>query len=284
MLSSAEPRPARDALPASPAVPSNFRRNSNLAFELALTQFKLKYTGSVLGYVWSLIKPLMLFGTMWLVFDKLFKTGKASPNFTMQLLIAIVIWSFFAEATATAISSIAGSGNIIRKAYFPRWILVASSTFTALLTFVINFVLILVITTPLGGLHLGFSTLLVPVFIIELYVLVLGISLLLSSLFVFYRDVGHVWEIFSQVLFYGSTVVYPISLIGNHTLQRLVGLNPMAQIIEDIRRAMVTPEVPWMADVTGAGLYLVPLGIVVGVLALGAWVFHHLSPQFAENL
>ena len=117
--------------------------------------FKLKYTGSALGYVWSLVKPLMLFGIMYLVFSILLKAGgKDDVDFPVQLLIAIVAWTFFTEATSTAMNAIAGNGELIRKAYFPRWILVVASTTSAMLTFAINTLLVVVVTFALGDLHL----------------------------------------------------------------------------------------------------------------------------------
>jgi len=176
---------------------SVFQRNVNLVRELSITSFKLKYTGSALGYVWSLIKPLMLFGIMFLVFSILLRVGKGDTDFPVQLLIAIVAWTFFTEATATAMNAVAGNGDLIRKAYFPRWILVVASTTSALLTFAINTTLVLVVTFALGDLHLTLRSLFVPLFYLELIVLVLGLSLLLSSLFVFFRDLGHIWEIVS---------------------------------------------------------------------------------------
>ncbi len=127
----------------------------------------------------------------------------------MQLLVAIVAWTFFTEATTTAMNAIAGNGDLIRKAYFPRWILVASSTTSALLTFAINTVLVIIVTFALGDLDITWLSLLAPLYYLELIVLVLGLSMLLSALFVFFRDLGHIWEILSLVLFYGSAVVFP---------------------------------------------------------------------------
>jgi ABC-2 type transport system permease protein len=260
------------------------RRNLNLLRELALTQFKLKYTGSLLGYLWSLFKPAMLFGIMYLVFARLLGAGKNTVEFPVQLLVGIVVWTFFTEATSTAMNSVAGAGGLILKAYFPRWILVLASILTALLTFLINATLIIAITVPLGHMHLGLRSLAAPLLIFELVLLVVGLALLLSSLFVFFRDVGHIWEILTLVLFYGSGIVFPISLLANHrTLQILIGMNPVFQIVEDMRRALVTPAVPWMVQVLGA-LYAVPLLIVAAVFVLGVIVFQRLTPKFAEYL
>ena len=134
---------------------SVFQRTLNLTRELAITQFKLKYTGSALGYVWSLVKPLMLFGIMYLVFSVLLKTGGNDTDFPVELLFGIVIWTFFVESTTLAMNAIAGDGDLIRKAYFPRWILVVSSTASAALSFVINTLLVIVVTLLLGKLHLS---------------------------------------------------------------------------------------------------------------------------------
>ena len=132
-------------LEAIPRPKSVFQRNLNLVRELSITSFKLKYTGSALGYIWSLIKPLMLFGIMFLVFSILLRAGSRDTDFPVQLLIAIVAWTFFTEATSTAMNAVAGNGDLIRKAYFPRWILVVASTTSALLTFAINTTLVLVV-------------------------------------------------------------------------------------------------------------------------------------------
>jgi ABC-2 type transport system permease protein len=267
-----------------PLPPTSWHRHVNLVRELALTQFKLKYTGSVLGYLWSLLKPLMLFAIMYAIFGFLFKLGRTSPNFPIQLLLGIVVWNFFAESTSTAMSSIASNGNLIRKAYFPRAILVVASSLTALITFLINLALIVVIATPFGAMDPGWRSLSAPLFLVELYALILGISLILASLFVFFRDLGHIWEVLSLVLFYGSAVVFPFSLIPGHLLPKLAAMNPVAQVIEDLRHALVTPQVPWMEQIVEGPLYLVPLALTIVSVVVGVLVFNRLSPRFAEEL
>lgn len=264
---------------------SVLQRNLNLVRELSITQFKLKYTGSALGYVWSLVKPLMLFGIMYLVFSLLLRVGKGDTDFPVQLLVAIVAWTFFTEATSTAMNAVAGNGDLIRKAYFPRWILVVASTTSALLTFAINTTLVLLVTFALGDLDLTLRSLLVPLYYLELIVLVLGLSMLLSSLFVFFRDLGHIWEILSLVLFYGSAVVFPIMLIKSHTLLDLAGINPVAQIIQDLRYSLVVSSSlnHSMVSLIG-GLEVVPILLSVAVFVVGFLVFSKLTPKFAESL
>jgi len=277
-------RAVRDAATAASSAQrrGTLRRHVNLTRELAVSQFKLKYTGSVLGYVWSLVKPMMLFGIMYVIFAKLFHLDKGTTNFILQLLLAIVLWTFFVETTISAMNCIAANGNMIRKAYFPRVVLVISSTLSALMTFAINLTLIVAIAAPLGRLSFGVRTLAMLPLLLELYLLILGLSLLLSSLFVFYRDVGHIWDITLQVLIYGSAVVYPISTVPEH-LRALVLMNPMAQIIEDARHALVTPDVLWSAQIMGAR-YAVPLGLTAIAVVLGFFVFRRLTPRFAEYL
>ena len=199
--------------------------------------------------------------------------------------IGIVAWTFFTEATATAMNAVAGNGELIRKAYFPRWILVVASTTSALLTFAINTLLVIVITFALGHLHLDWRSLLAPLYFLELIALVLGLSLLLSSLFVFFRDLGHIWEILSLVLFYGSAVVFPFTKISNKSkrLADLAGLNPVAQIITDLRHSLVNASLPSMHSIIGP-LVIIPIGISFATLIIGYLVFTKLTPRFAESL
>jgi ABC-2 type transport system permease protein len=269
-------------LEAIPRPNSVFQRNLNLVRELSITQFKLKYTGSALGYVWSLVKPLMLFGIMYLVFSVLLKAGAGVPEFPVQLLVGIVLWTFFAESTTQAMNAIAGAGDLIRKAYFPRWILVLASTGSALLTFAINTLLVVIVTLLLGQLDLSWRSLLAALYYIELATLVLGLSLLLSALFVFFRDLGHIWEILSLVLFYGSAIVFPFSKIPA-SLQGIAGLNPIAQIVQDLRWALISPKIHPMEALIGVRA-VIPILITVAVFIVGFAVFNRLTPTFAENL
>jgi len=264
---------------------SVFQRTLNLTRELAITQFKLKYTGSALGYAWSLVKPLMLFGIMYLVFSVLLKTGGKDADFPVELLFGIVIWTFFVESTTLAMNAIAGAGELIRKAYFPRWILVVASTASAALSFVINTLLVVVVTLLIGRLHLSVASLLAPLYYIELIVLVLGLSLLLAALFVFFRDLGHIWEIVSLVLFYGSAIIYPFARVPVR-LRPFAGLNPVLQIVQDVRHSLVdatNPLIPSIASSIGP-LVMVPILSTLVVLGVGFVVFNRLTPKFAEAL
>jgi ABC-2 type transport system permease protein len=282
MSVAAEPvPPAGRSTPPTTARPSPLRVNLNLTRELALTSFKLKYTGSTLGYAWSLVKPLLIFGMTYAVFVQVLKAGRSDPSFPVELLVGIVLWTFFADATSSAVGAIVANGQIIRKAYFPRWIVVVASTLSATMTLAVNLALVLLIGLPLGWFHVGLQTLLVPLLFIELYILVVGIGLLMSALFVFYRDLGHVWEITLQLLFYASAILFPLTLITKSF--PFAVMNPIAQIMEDMRRALITSAIPWSSSILG-WLMVVPCLIVCGSLAVGYLVFHRSSPRFAEAL
>jgi ABC-2 type transport system permease protein len=269
------------ARPASVPRVSETARYVNLVRELALSNFKLKYTGSVLGYLWSLFKPLMYFGVLYVIFVDFFRLR--APDFPLQLFVAIVLFTFFSECTATALGSIAGNAHLIRKANFPLSALVVSNSVTALLTLAINLSLVVVVATPFGRLHLGLQSLVAPLLLVELYLFSLGVGMILASAYVFYRDLGHAWEVFLQVLLYGCGVVFPISVVPVKYLHFFF-LNPLAQIIEDFRHALVTQTAaPWTVDLVGP-VFFVPILLSVVVFAAGLLLFRRLAPLFAESL
>jgi ABC-2 type transport system permease protein len=268
---------------ADPA-PSRLRANLTLTFALALASFKLKYAGSVLGYLWSLVKPLLLFGMMYVVFALFLLRGRTAPgeNFPVELLFGIVIWTFFADATASSLQAIVSNGDMIKKAYFPRWILVVAAGLSSAMTLFVNTALVLAIGLPLHWFTFGpESALLIPLYL-ELFAVTLGAGLLLSAIFVYARDLGHIWEIILQAIFYASAVVFPFTLIPDR-FQGIVALSPLTQMIEDMRRAFISPGIPWTADVLGPR-FVVPLMLAVASLGIGAAVFARLSRRFGENI
>jgi ABC-2 type transport system permease protein len=262
----------------------------SLVRELSITNFKLKYTGSVLGYVWSLVKPLAYFGVLYVIFVQLFH--QTQDDFGLQLLLAVVIFSFFTECTSAGLGSIAGNGHLIRKATFPLSALVISTSVTALFTFLINLALVLVVAGVAGKLRLGWQDLAVPFLLVELYVLSLGVGMVLASAFVFFRDVGHVWEVVAQLLVYACGVVFPAKrVIQTHlvlpahlTLAHVYFVNPIAQNIEDLRHALITPAAAWTITITGVGAYALALGLSAACFAVGLALFARLAPYFAESL
>ncbi len=264
--------------------PSRLRSNVTLTRELALTSFKLKYAGSALGYMWSLMRPLMIFGMLYLVFALFLLKGRTAPgeNFPVELLIGIIAWTFFAEATTASVSAVVANGEVLRKALFPRWILVVAAVMSAAMTLVVNFSLILVLGLALRWYVIGWQSLLVPLLLLELVVLSLGVGMILASVFVYYRDVGYIWEILQLLLFYASAILFPLSLVPGH-LQWLVALNPLSQVVEDMRRALVSSTIPWSSTVLGSKLAIPVIGVCLS-LVVGVIVFRRLARHFGERL
>jgi ABC-2 type transport system permease protein len=153
------------------------RRNRILLRELVITDFKLRYQGSVLGYAWSLLKPLFLFAIMYVVFGLLVKLGSIE-HYAVYLLFGIVLWNFFAEATGQGMASIVSRGDLLRKINFPKYIIVLSTTISALINLTLNLVIVAILMVS-NGVHLHMSALMLPVYIVELYVFALGLAFLL---------------------------------------------------------------------------------------------------------
>ncbi|MBV8527432.1 MAG: ABC transporter permease [Candidatus Dormibacteraeota bacterium] len=273
---------ARLARPRSGEAP--MRTSVRLIARLAYTSFKLRYSSSALGYVWSLVRPLALFGMLYLFFVLVLLRGLTSSrvNFPVQLLVGIVIWTFFVEATSTATVSVAANADMLHRARFPRWVLVVAAVASAAITLAVNLTLVAVLGLVFHWFTIGVQTLWVPVLLLELVALALGLGLLLAAFFVYYRDLGYIWEIALQFLFYASAILFPFSLVPAHW-QWLVTLNPVAQVTEDLRRALVTDQIPWSATLLGAKFALPLVAVALSVVA-GWLMFRRLSARFGERL
>jgi ABC-2 type transport system permease protein len=226
----------------------------------------------------------MLFAILYVVFVKFLKLGEGVPHYPVYLLLGIVIWNFFNEMTVQSMGSIVGRGDLIRKIRIPRWIIVFSSSISAVINLLLNMVVI-VIFMILNHVDLLVTTLWLPLILIEVYLFSLGISLFLSAAFVKYRDVNYIWEVILQAGFYITPILYPLALITNITLQKLIMLNPMAQAIQDARWASISHETLTARTVFDGGWYMyIPFLIVIGVLVGGLAYFRRESKYFAENI
>lgn len=260
------------------------KKNRALLSELVRTDFKLRYQGSVLGYAWSLLRPLLLFLILYIVFVKFLRLGNSIPHFPIYLLLGIVIWNFFNEMTVQSLGSIVSRGDLIRKIRIPRWIIVLSSSISALINLLLNMVIV-VIFMAANNVDLLRSSLLLPLILLEVYLFALGLSLFLSAAFVKYRDVNYIWEVILQAGFYMTPILYPIALITNLTLQKLIMINPMAQAIQDARYAAVSHQTITVYKVFDGGWYMyIPFVIVAVVLVSGILYFKSQAKYFAENI
>ncbi len=260
------------------------KQNRALLSELVRTDFKLRYQGSVLGYAWSLLRPLFMFAILYLVFAVIFKVGKDIPNFPIYLLLGIVLWNFFAEMTQQSLGSIVGRGDLIRKIRIPRWMIIVSASIGALINLGLNLLVVLIFVF-ISGMDLLATSIFLPLFVLEIYIFALGIGLLLSALFVKYRDISYIWDVFLQAGFYATPILYPLSLITNTTIQKLIFLNPMAQAIQGARNVFVTPEAITINNVwQNQWAFLIPLTMVFATLVIGVLYFKSQAKDFAENL
>ncbi len=265
-----------------------YKNNRVLLKELTKTDFKLRYQGSVLGYLWALLRPLMMFAILYIVFAKLLRFGDGIPHYPVYLLTGTTLWSFFTECTNQGIQAIVGRGELIRKICFPKYIVVVSSTLTAVINLLINLVVI-VIFALIDGITPTWTWLFVPVLILELYTLALGISFLLGAINVKYRDVTSIWDVCIQALFYAVPIIYPISMVAsaNATAAKIILLNPIAQIIQDFRYCFVTDTTitTWQyLDGSNPILKFIPIAIVLIMLIWGSWFFRKKSKKFAEEI
>lgn len=262
------------------------KKNRALLSELVRTDFKLRYQGSVLGYAWSLLRPLMMFAILYVVFVKFLRIGGDIPHYPIYLLLGIVLWTFFADMTVQSLGSIVGRGDLIRKIKIPRWMIVLSSSISALINLGLNLIVIALLMV-LNGAAPMHTVYLLPLYLIEIYLFGLGLSLFLSAAFVRYRDIGYVWEVVLQAGFYLVPILYPLSMIKNEMVQKLILLNPMAQAIQGTRFAVVSHDekiVTAYRIFDGGWYMLIPFIIVAIVLFIGLAYFRKRSPTFAEDL
>ena len=260
------------------------KRNRVLLAELVRTDFKLRYQGSALGYAWSLLRPLFLFAILYIVFTRVFSLGKDVPHYPVYLLLGIVIWNFFTEMTTQSLGSVVGRGDLIRKIRIPRWIIIVSTSMSALINLFLNLIIV-VIFIFLNHVDLLRTALWLPLILVEVYILSLGLSLFLSAAYVKFRDIGYIWEVILQGAFYLTPILYPLSRITNLTFQKLIMLNPMAQIIQDARYSAVTHQATTISQVFRGGWYqLIPFAAVALILVGGVMYFRKESKYFAENI
>lgn len=262
------------------------KENRALLGELVRTDFKLRYQGSALGYAWSLLRPLMLFIILYVVFVVIFPLGKGIPHYPIYLLLGIVLWNFFNELTVLSLSSIVEQGALLRKIRIPRWIIVLSTSISALINLFFNLLVVLVFIF-INHADLLKSALLFPFILLEIYLFALGISLWLSALFVKYRDIKYIWEVVLQAGFYLTPILYPVSKITNVTAQKLMMLNPMAQAVQDSRYTVVShdPKVVTASRLFQGGWHeYIPFVLVILLLLSGLRYFRGQSKYFAENV
>ena len=270
------------------ALGSDPRRFFQLTVTLAVTDFKLKFFGSVLGDLWQLMRPLMLFGVLYLVFVQFVRLGGESvPHYPAVLLTGIVTFMFFASATGGCVAAVLNREALVRKIEFPRLVIPLTVVLVAAFDVVLNYVAVFIFVLA-DGVEPRWTWIELPFLLLALGVLATGFGMLLSALYVRFRDVEPIWEVTLQALFYLSPILFPIELVeekGGEDVVQAMMLNPITAILQQIRHAVIDPDAMSAAQAAGGWEWLlIPGGIVVGVLALGFWVFNREAPRIAEDL
>lgn len=265
----------------------NIRQRYKYSFillkQLVKSDFKLRYQGSFLGYLWSLLRPLAIFAILYVVFTKFLKIGEGVPHYPIYLLLGIVIWNFFVEVTMGCVSVIVAKGDLIRKINFPKYVIILATSISALINLFLNLTIVFIFMY-LNKVDVRMVALIFPLLVLELYVFSLALAFFLSAAFVRFRDISYIWEVFVQGAFYATPILYPLSLIPI-TAAKIIMLNPLAQIIQDSRYALVTEKTQTIATVyNNSTARIVPVSIVLISLCIASIYFRKRSKYFAEEV
>jgi ABC-type polysaccharide/polyol phosphate transport system ATPase subunit/ABC-type polysaccharide/polyol phosphate export permease len=265
------------------ALGHDLRRFVSLTVTLAATDFKLRFFGSALGYAWTLMRPVLLFGVLYLVFTEIVRFGEHVDHYAVYLLASIVLFSFFAESTSRGVTALVERENLIRKIPFPRMAIPLAVALNALFNLAMSSVAVLFFVLA-SGIEPRFDWLQVPLLLVLLAAFAVGMAMLLSALFVRHRDIKPIWEVALQLLFYATPVLYVITDVPDGFKPFEVA-NPIAVALTQMRHALIDPTAPTAAGYFGGWEHLlIPLAVVAAVFALGAWVFGRETPRIAESL
>lgn len=257
-------------------------RNRAILAELVRSDFKVRYQGSVLGYAWSLLRPLLLFTVLYVIFVYVIPLGKGVPHFPVYLLTGVILWNFFSEATSQGLMSVVARGDLIRKINLPKYLLVLSCALSALINLFLGMV-VLFIFALIDGVIPSLQWLLIIPLITELLILSVGISFLLSAMYVKFRDISYIWEVFLQIGFYASAIIFPLSAVAVD-LRKWFFINPVAQVIQDVRYLIATNDSVTIWNTVNWPMIIVPFVIVLILVVVGGLVFKSRSRTFAEDI
>jgi ABC-2 type transport system permease protein len=259
------------------------RRFAYLTWIMGLTEYRLTYFGSALGYLWALVRPLMMFGVLYVVFTKVVRFGADIPSYPVVLLLNIVLFGFFSDATTRSVNAVVEREAVVRKMQFPGMVIPLSRVLTGVLNLLLSLVAVFVFLL-IYGIDPMWTWLLLPLVLLPLAALTVGVSMILSALYVRFRDVMPIWSVLATLLFYGTPVLYTIESVPE-SWQRVVLLNPLADLLEQARHWIVDPDSPGFVNaIGGAGWALVPIAIGVLICVAGVWIFNREAPRIAERL
>jgi ABC-2 type transport system permease protein len=274
------------------ALGSDPRRLLHLTWALAKTEFKLAFFGSALGYLWQLMRPLLLFGVIYAVLSAAYSKFSEIPFFPVSLLLGIVLFNFYSESSGGAVSCLLNRENLVRKIEFPRLAVPLSIVVTALLNFSLNLIPVVVFLFAAGG-TAHWSWLEMPLLVLLLAGFTAGLGMILSVGYVRYRDVRPIWEVVLQMTFYASPIFYPITKVDKDynvlgaqiNFAHVMLANPFVAILVQARHVLIDPSYPSASSAIGGGaMILIPIGIGIAVLLVGFLIFDRQAPRVAEQL
>lgn len=282
-ISGTEPQELRD-IGGPSALGGGWGRMAELLWLSARNAIRLDYRGSVLGFAWTLIRPLALFGILYLVFSRVVKFGDEVENYAVVLLLGIVLFSFVQEATTGALGSLVAGEGTVRRTQFPRIVLPLTSVASAGFALLMN-LLAVVVFIAIAGVEPRLTWLLFPVLLFLLLLLSIGLALGLSAIYVLFRDTRQAWSVLIRALFYATPILYPVELVLEAGLKVLVLVNPVAPIVVQARVWLVDSGAPDAAEAAGGGVWLlIPAAIGAAILVFGALAFSRIAPRVAEEL
>jgi ABC-2 type transport system permease protein len=261
-----------------------YRYSVILLKQLVKTDFKLRYQGSVLGYIWSLLRPMFMFAILYVIFGIVLNAKGNIPYYPVYLLLGIVLWNYFAEVTNGSVAAIVGRADLLRKINFPKYVIILAISFSAFINLLLNFIVIAILMAY-KHVPLTWHVLALLPIIGELFVLALALGFFLSALYVKFRDVTYIWEVIMQAGFYVTPILYPLKGFVPDRFAKWMLFNPMAQIIQDARHVLVTPFSPIISTYWASKLiWAVPLGFVMAAAVLAGTYFRKRSKYFAEEI
>lgn len=262
------------------------KKQKSLLLEMIRTDFKLRYQASLLGYVWSILKPLFTFAILYTIFALILKLGAREHNYAFSLLLGIVLWSFFSEATSGALKSVVSNGSLIRKIDIPRYLIPIAAISAAFINMLLNLIVFAIFLLFANNLAISWHTIIfMPIILIELIILASGIGFFFAALYVKLRDINYIWEVVLQALFYAIPIIYPLSKIKEVHIQKILLLNPLTQMVQDARSVTTFGKIERIPTVFGSWWYeLIPIGLVIFSLIIGLWYFNKHSKYFAEEI
>jgi ABC-2 type transport system permease protein len=265
------------------ALGGSAKRFWELLYLISVTEFKKTYFGTVLGYLWSLLRPLLLFAVLLFVFTKIFRLGSDVPHYPVMLLMNVVLFGFFSEATGTSLMSVVSQEGVVRKTHFPRLVIPLSVVLTSLFNLALNLIVVVVFLLAFG-VSPQWTWLFFPFVVLALFVFATTVSMLLSSLYVRFRDTAIIWSVISTALFYATPVLYPIERVPSQ-YRDVILLNPLSPLFEQTRKWVIDPGAPGAVSAAGGWAHLLPsMALFVGICVLGAWYFNRAAPRIAEEL